>query len=269
VTISPTNKVTTVKKRIWKYMKGLAFYRSGSNSMSTFGKYELKSTNKNVVEAIEKNAMNNIELTLDGVFDFFKRHDNSYHPMYKVFNEQFVLCWAGRKKSVGDKIFYSRVDIELVNEQVRLFYSALDEVKIEHNDHSFIMTEYVYLRVKDIYDYYPFEKTVIHFKENGKHHIVKEFLFKPPLFDKAELHHVFNSCNAILDKFQKGLSLNERELADLPELPTNYLICVLNEIPNAHAKFLAIRPFLREMDDKTAYIKFKEAARILRKVSYQ
>jgi hypothetical protein len=186
-----------------------------------------------------------------------------------VFNEQFVLCWAGKKKSVENKVFYSRVDIELVNEQVRLFYSALDEVKIEFNKHSFIMTEYVFLRLKDVYDYYPFEKTVIHFKENGKHAIAKEFLFEPPQFDISELHHVFNNCNAILEKLGKELTLSEVEKQDLLELPTNYMICVLNKLPNAYNQLMACKPLLRNLNDKTAYIKFKEAVRILRKVNYQ
>jgi len=133
VTIHPNNKVTFLNKAIWKYVTGRIFFRRGSNSMSTLGKFELKNTNQAIVEAIEINASNNIELTLDGVFNFFDRHKKEYQPTYKVFNEQFVLCWAGKKKKAGTKTFYSRVDIELVNEQVRLFYSALDEVKIEHN----------------------------------------------------------------------------------------------------------------------------------------
>lgn len=269
VTIHPINKVTYLKKQIWKYVRGRIFYRRGSNSMSTLGKFELKSTNKEVVEAIEKNASNNIELTLDGVFDFFERHKEAYNPTYKVFNEQFVLCWAGEKKVVGDKVFYSRVDIELINEQVRLFYSTLDEVKIEYNSQSFIITEYVFLRIKDEFDYYPLEKTVIHFKENGKHDIVTELLFKPPRFNKKELHHIFNNCNAILSKLKKKISLNERERIDLQELPTNYMICVLNEIPNAFSKLKESKSYLKNLDNKISYIKYKEAVRILRKVNYQ
>jgi len=268
VTIQPIDKVTFLKKTIWRYVKGTVFYRRGSNSMSTLGKFELKSTNKEIVEAIEINASNNIQLTLDGVFDFINRHKEEYHPTYKVFNEQFVLCWAGKKKKVGDKIFYSRVDIELVNEQVRLFYSALDEVKIEFNQKSFIITEYVFLKIKDEFDYYPLEKTVIHFKENGKHDIVTELLFEPPQFNKTELHHVFNNCNAILLKLKKKLPLSETELNDLKELPTNYLICVLNKIPNSLSKLKEAKRYLRELDDKTSYIKYKEALRVLRKINH-
>ena len=269
VTIHPNNKVTFLKKAIWKYVRGRIFFRRGSNSMSTLGKFKLKDTNQAIVEAIEINASNNIELTLDGVFDFFDRHKPEYNPTYKVFNEQFVLCWAGKKKKIGDKVFYSRVDIELINEQVRLFYSALDEVKIEFNHRSFIITEYVYLKIKEDFDYYPLEKTVIHFKDNGKHDIVSELLFQPPQFDKTVLHHVFNNCNAILKKLKQQLLLTENELEDLQELPTNYMICVLNGFEEARQKLKEIRNLLRELEDKSAYIKYKEAVRVLRKVKNQ
>ncbi len=269
VTIHPNNKVTFLSKPIWKYVRGRIFFRRGSNSMSTLGKFELKNTNQAIVEAIEINASNNIELTLNGVFDFMKRHKSAYHPTYKVFNEQFVLCWAGKKKKVGNKVFYSRVDIELVNEQVRLFYSALDEVKIQHNHRSFIITEYVYLRIKDEFDYYPFEKTVIHFKDNGKHDIVSELVFQPPQFDKTVLHHIFNNCNAILMKLKKKLPLTATELIDLHEIPTNYLICALNDFEEARLKLEEIKSILRKLDDKSAYINYKEAVRILRKVKNQ
>jgi hypothetical protein len=267
VTIQSNNKVTSLKKGIWKYVKGRIFFRRGSNSMSTLGKFELINTNKEIVEAIEKNASSNIELTLDGVFDFFKRHEE-YHPTYKVFNEQFVLCWAGQKKVIKDKIFYSRVDIELINEQVRLFYSALDEVKIEFNQQSFIITEYVYLKIKEVFDYYPLEKTIIHFKENGKHDIVTELLFKPPQFDKVVLHHIFNNCNTILQKLKKNVPLSESEQLDVLEMPTNYMICVLNGIPNAYLRLKESKQYLKNLDDKTSYIKYKEAVRVLRKVNF-
>lgn len=269
VTIHPNNKITSLKKSIWKYVRGRIFFRRGSNSMSTLGKFKLKSTNKHIVESLEKSASNNIELTLSGVFDFFNRHKEEYHPTYKVFNEQFVLCWAGRKKKVGDKVFYSRVDIELINEQVRLFYSTLDEVKIEYNNQAFIITEYVFFKINAEFDYYPLEKTVIHFKDNGKHDIVSELLFQPPRFEKEVLHQIFNNCNTILDKLKKNLPLNKTELTDLQELPTNYLICILNEIPKAFLKLKEAKSYLKQVEDKTSYIKYKEAVRVLRKINYQ
>jgi hypothetical protein len=237
--------------------------------MSTLGKFVLKNTNKKIVSSIEKNASNNIQLTLDGVFNFFKKHSKEYHPKYKVFNEQFVLCWAGKQKKVGSKTFYSRVDIELINEQVRLFYSALDEVKIQINSQSFIITEYLYLQLKDVFDYYPLEKTILNFKENGKLDIANELLFEPPQFDKVALLHLFNSCNILLSKLKKKTVLTKKEVIELNELPTNYLICVLNNIPNANTKLHELAPLLKNRKDKSAYIKYKETIRVLRKIKNQ
>ena len=152
VTIHPTPYKTTFKRNSWKYPKDTSFFRRGSNSIPITGHFDLKNTNRSVVELIEKSASNNIQLTLDGVFDFFNNHNDEYNPTYKVFKEQFVLCWAGKKKEVNEKMFYSRVDIELINEQVRLFYSSFDEVKIEYNSSSFIITDYVKLGINENFD---------------------------------------------------------------------------------------------------------------------
>ncbi|MGV6845264.1 MAG: DUF5929 domain-containing protein [Lutibacter sp.] len=269
VTIFPERKITSLKKTIWKYNKGLIFYRRGSNSMSTYGKYQIINSNKQIVQAIEKNASSNIQLTLDGVFKFFKRHSKLYHPQYLVFNEQFVLCWAGKQKKVDNKVFYSRVDIELINERVRLFYSALDEVKIEINTHSFIITEYLFLKLQNQFDYYPLEKKILNFKENGKLNIVSQLLFEPPQFDKKELLHLFNSCNTILNKLIKNTPLKKAEVTAINQLPTNYLICVLNNIPNAYENLLKLAAILKERPNKKAYIHYKEALRVLRKIKYE
>jgi len=269
ITIYPNSKITRLKKNAWKYKKGTAFYRRGSNSMPIFGDFELKNTNKSIVASIEKNASNSIKLILDGVFDFYNNHSAEYHPTYNVFKEQFVLCWAGKKKVVANKTFYSRVDIELINEQVRLFFSSLDEVQIDYNSQSFIITEFVQLGINENYDYYPLEKTIIHFKDNGKYAIVTEFLFEPPQYDKTILHHIFNTNNTILDKLKSNQSLTIDEQKDLKKIPTTYLICSLNGFKNAKVKLQESKKYLKALEDKTAYILYKDAIRILRKVKYQ
>ncbi|MBT8384245.1 MAG: ATP-binding protein [Bacteroidia bacterium] len=267
VTINPIKKITSLKNNIWKYKKNDIFLRQGSNSIPAT-QLELKNTNKSIVEAIEKNALNNIELTLNGVFDFMKDHKKSLHPTYKVFKDHFVVCWAGIKKVVDSKTLYSRVDIELINEQIRLFYSALDEVEIEYNSQSFIITEYVHLGIDSDHTFYPLEKTVINFKDNGIYDIATELLFKPPIYDQIVLQHIYNSNNTILDKLEKNIPLNKNEKLDLEQLPTTYLICSLNGFKEAKDKLELAQPFLKSLSDKTAYINLKEAKRVLRKVTY-
>ncbi len=268
VTIYPINEITSLKKTIWKYSRDTVFFRQGSNSMPADYFFKLKSTNKAIVKAIEKNATNNIELTLNGVFDFMNSHNEDLKPTYKVFKDQFVLCWAGQQKMIEGETYYSRVDIELINEQVRLFYSALDEVKIKFNKQSFIITEFIQLGIQTDFKYYPLEKTIINFKDNGTHDIAAELLFKPPKFDHIVLKHLYNSNNAIVEKLRKGLSLSKNEVFDLHHLPTTYLICSLNGFVNAKNKLAEAKPYLKKLEDRTAYIKFKEAMRVLRKLKY-
>lgn len=266
VTIRANNKITSLKKNIWKYYGGSVFFRDGSISMPKVFDITLKDVNSKIVEAIENHAQNNIEYTLNGVFDFLKKRKD-YHPEYRVFKEYFVICWAGQKKVVKDKTYFSRVDIELINEQVRLFFSELDEVAITITDDAFNIVEYVHLGLQNSYSYYPLEETNISFNENASYQIHTKLLFKPPLFDKKVLHHIYNSNNAIFNKLKKGLTLSKNEHADLKNLPATYLICYLNDFPQALNKLHDIKPYLKNYSEDI-YQLYKESLRILRKVKY-
>ena len=266
VTIRPNGKITSLRKNIWKYYGGSVFLRDGSMSMPKVFDIEIKDVNSKIVESIEAHAQNNIQYTLDGVFDFMnKRRD--FNPKYKVFKEYFVLCWAGQKKVVKDKTFYSRVDIELINEQVRLFFSTLDEVSITYDEDSFKIVEYVSLGLQSSYKYYPLEETNIQFGNNANYHIDTQLLFEAPQFDKKVLHHIYNSNNAILEKLKKGLQLTPNEEQDLMNLPATYLICYLNLFHEAIDKLNESRPYLKDYNQEV-YDNYKESLRILRKVKY-
>ena len=268
VTIYPNNKITSLLKNTWKYKKGTSFYRRGSISIPTTVNFELRNTNKEIVNAIERNARNNIKLTLDGVFDFINNHKPEYNPQYKVFNEQFVLCWAGKKKLINNVEFFSRVDIELINEQVKLFFSALDDVQISYNNNSFIVTEYIYLGLEKQEKLYPLEKTIINFKNNGKHDIVKEFLFIPPKLEIEIVLNIYKNCKSIIQKIENNTSLSEIEQIAVLRLPTNCLICFLHGFLDATIQLKQVKNYFKSLEDKTTYIKYKEALRIIRKVQY-
>ena len=266
VTIQPTAAITTLNKNAWKYSKGTAFYRRGSNSMPTTTSFEIRNTNKYLVESLEKMASNNIELTLDGVFDFLNSHKVEFNPQYKVFKEQFVICWAGKKNTTGDKTYYSRVDIELINEQVRLYYSFLDQVSIEYNSSTFIVTEYIKLGINEDHKYYPLEKKSIHFKDNGKYNMVTDLLFDPPDYDRKILYQIFNDNNVILKKLKSNVTLTSIEQKNLKKFPTTYFICALNGFTTAKSKLTESKSYLKALEDKSAYILYKESIRVLRKV---
>jgi len=266
VTIRPNEEITALRKNIWKYYGGSVFFRDGSMSMPKVFDLEIKDVNSKIVSAIENHAQNNIQLTLDGVFDFLnKRRD--FDPKYKVFKEYFVLCWSGQKKIVKDEVFYSRVDIELINEQVRLFYSALDEVAIFYNDDSFKIIEYVRLGLQQSYKYYKLEEKIIRFDNNANYSIDVDLIFEPPQFDKKVLHHIYNTNNAILEKLEKGITLANHELIDLENLAASYLICYLNGFEEALPKLEYSKLYIKKYNSEL-YKSYKETMRILRKVRY-
>ncbi|MBS9766476.1 MAG: ATP-binding protein [Flavobacteriaceae bacterium] len=269
VTIQPTEKVTSFQKGIWKYPKNTVFLRKGSISSKVDEISVIKNSNSAIVESIEKNATTNIETILDGVFDFFSRHKKAFHPAYKVFNEQFVLCWSGKQKHRKEQLFYSTVDIELINEQIKLFYSTLDDVKIEFTENQFTITEYISLGFGKKQEYYPLEKTLFSFLPNGKYTIDVEFLFTPPSYPMEELNRFYTYYNHIVVKLKDKSPLTEKELTDLNRLPMVYLLCSLNGILEAKECLFELKEILKSQENKTPYIEYKKAVRILRKLKYQ
>jgi hypothetical protein len=267
VTIKSNKKVCSLRKNIWKYYGGMVFFREGSISMPKAYDIELKDINKEVVATIEQHARNNIELTLDGVIDFINNRHKNLESNYKVFKEQFVVCWAGNQKKVKDETYFSRVDIELINEQVKLFYSTLDEITISYDEHSFSTIEYVQLGLGSKQKYYPLEKVVITFSDNGTYLIQSNLIFEPPQYDKKTLHHILNLNQALLQKLTKKIALNTSELKDLKNLPNTYLICYLNGFEEAKEQMESARTLLKKQDKKI-YQTLKESLRILRKVKY-
>ncbi|RZS99224.1 ATP-binding protein [Aquimarina brevivitae] len=263
---SQSGKLCSLRKNIWKYYGGSVFFREGSISMPKAFDIEIKDLNSEIVTAIENHAQNNIKLTLDGVFDFMNFRKD-YNPTYKVFKEYFVVCWAGKEKKVDNEIYYSRVDIALINEQVKLFYSELDEVSITITDESFTILEYVHLGLQNTYKYYPLEKVVITFNDNGSYDIDSELLFEPPQFDKKTLFHLYNSNNALVEKLKNNIGLTKNDHKDLLNLPATYLICYFNNFNEAKDKLEEAKPYLKGYSEEV-YALYKETTRILRKVRY-
>jgi hypothetical protein len=267
VTIRPNGKITSLRKNIWKYWGGSIFLRDGSISMPKDFDIEIEDVNSEVVRAIENKAKNNIELTLDGVIDFMNHRHADLESDYKVFKELFVVCWAGNTKRVKGNTYYSRVDIELINEQVRLFYSALDEVSITYDEDEFRIVEYVHLGLNDQFKYYPLEELVIRFRDNGYYSIDTELIFEPPQFNRKTLHHIYNANVALIRKLKKDIPLRPNEQRDLANLPATLLICYLNDFSEARDKLIEAKPLLKRID-QNVYKSYKESVRILRKVKY-
>ncbi len=267
VTIASSGTTCSLNKKIWKYYEGTVFFREGSISMPFDTAIAIRDQNSEIVSTIEQHAKNNIQLTLDGVIDFLNYRHKDLSSYYKVFKEQFVVCWAGHEKRVKDQVYLSRVDIELINEQVKLFYSTLDEVSISYDENSFSTIEYVQLGLGKEQAYFPLEKVNITFTDNGTYLMQSELLFEPPVYDKKTLYHIYNANNSLIQKLENGIALKKRELADLQQLPATYLICYLNGFEDAKDKLDRIRPLLKP-HNPSVYNSVKESQRILRKVKY-
>ena len=268
VTIRPkeTQEVTSLSKNIWKYYGGSVFFREGSMSMPKVLDTQLTDSNSEIVSAIEAHAQNNIEYTLDGVFDFMAQRED-YNPKYKVFKEYFVMCWSGHKKTIENQTFYSRVDIALINEQVRLFYSTLDAVEISYDKDSFEIIEYVNLGLNGENTYFKLEKTTITFGNNAAYSIDSELLFSPPQYDKKALYHIFNANNALMERLKQGADLTPAQTKDLMNVPATYLICYFNGIEAALTRLQSAKKLLHSFSDD-AHSLYKESMRILRKAKY-
>ena len=268
VTIKPKHKVSFFKKNIHTILANTVFVRVGSNSMPTENKIPYSKLNIETVISIENSSRNSIAYTLDGVIDFMNNRHKDMTSKYNVFKELFVICWAGNPKRIRETTYLSRVDIELINEQVKLFYSALDVVTIEFDEKSFTIIEHVPLGLNDKTSYYPLEQQKISFFDNGYYKIENEMLFEPPAFNKKMLHHIYNSNLSLLDKLNKGIAISDREVKDLENLPSTLMICYLNGFEDAKQKLIEAKSLLKAQKNSTVYLSFKEAMRILRKMKY-
>jgi len=266
VTIKPKNKTSIFKKGIHTIPVSSCFIRRGSNTTPVEFEFEKNYQNTETVIGIENNSRNSIEYTLDGVIDFMNFRHRDMNPKYKVFKELFVICWAGNPKKIRDSVYLSRVDIELINEQIKLFYSAQDVVAITFDEDTFTIMEYVPLGLNDKTSYYPLEQQTIRFFDNGYYKIDRKILFQPPEFNRKMLFHIYNSNIALLHKLSKGIMLTERELRDLENLPSTFMICYLNGFDEAKQKLIDAKLLLKPFPQ--VYLSFKEALRILRKMKY-
>ena len=268
VTIKPNYKVSSFKKNIHTTFANTVFIRRGSNSIPTVEKIPFSKQNIETVISIENSSRNSIAYTLDGVIDFINFRHKDLTSKYKVFKELFVICWAGIPNRIRDTTYLSRVDIEFINEQIKLFYSALDVVSISYDEQSFTIIEHVPLGLNDKTSFYPLEKLTIHFFDNGYYKMETQMLFEPPVYNKKMLFHIYNSNLALIKNLEKGISLTEREEKDLQNLPSTLMICYLNGFVDAKQKLIDAKPLLKSYKDTSIYLSFKDAMRILRKMKY-
>ena len=268
VTIKSKSKPAYFKRPIYTILQNQYFIRIGSNSKPTEERIPFTKSNFLTVSDLEKNAHNTISHTLSSVLDFLNQKHPDIECNYAVFKDLFVVCWAGIPKIIEHKTFFSRVDIEMITEQLKLFYSTKDEVTIEIDETSFTIIEYIVLGFQNDFKHYPLEKTIITFFDNGYYKINTEILFKPPLYNKKFLHHVYNHQLHLLKKLTNNIKFNPQEVKELVQLPDKLLLCYLNKFEDAISILIAAKQAIKNYKDPQLFITFKVVMRIVRKLKY-
>lgn len=267
VTIYPKIGKCYFKKRIYTIDVHAAFSRVGSIS---YPKYiSPKINNKDVVESILKASVTNLKYTIDSVLDFMTNKHPDMKPKYQIFKEYFTVCWAGVEKVKKNATYLSRVDIELINEQVKIFYSALDEVSISYTESEFVITEYVKIGFRKNNRYLPFGVQKIIFNDSMTYRITSEIIFKTPEIDNRHLHHLYNYYLAVLNKLKSSKRLTTTEENDLENLCYSLMLCYLHGFNHAKDVLIAHKEVFKNGKYPFLYTAFKEVMRLLRKLKYE
>lgn len=267
VTVRSSQKICSLSKGIWKYKKDTIFKREGSNSKIQGVDFQPVDLNSERVRQIEELSSNHIKHTLDSVIHFIYHRHKDLEAHYYVFQEQFVLCWAGKPKQIEGKKLYSRVDIELINEQVRLFFSTLDRVEIHIENHIFKIIEYIPLEIDNVLNYIPLEEISITFSNNGTYKIEEKIILTPPHCHTCLVEELWSENYVILNKIIEDNPLNLSELSKVKNVLSTSLICYLNGHTQVKELLEQARFKLKSIDP-VAYNSLKATLRILRKLKY-
>lgn len=262
LTISPLKERTAFSKSISKIKLDAAFYRRGSNSIEIDSGFYIDGNNKKLVNEIENYSKISLQQLLDDTFDFFNTWDKAYNPKYLVFKDQFVLCWSGYESEYNGENCLSEVDIRILNESTRYFYSATQWVKINITENQFSIDEFVILGFDNNYRLYPLERKTINFQENGKYTVKNEITFEKPTFPKEEISNLYKKAKSLAKNLARGKSpQTNEELDDFEGLANYFLICYFNGIEESKVDFLESKKVL----DGAAAEWYTECTRILNK----
>lgn len=267
VTIAPNSDLTSFKRSIGEIQEGTYFSRVGSTSVPN-GEL-IYNGNQSHVESVEKSSQNNLKHVLESVVRYMTQSSKDIHANYSVFKEQFVICWAGKKRNIRGIPFYSRMDIEFVNEQIKLFYSSLDVVTLYYDTASFVLTEYLNLGLNDGTSYYPFEEIQLTFYDNGSYAMESKMLFEPPKYNANILEHIYRNSLKVIQKLKTGERLTNKEERVLSKLCYNLMLCYLNGFEQAKDELIEVKDYLKFANDPQLFTGFKQVMRILRKLKYE
>ena len=98
--------------------------------------------------------------------------------------------------------------------------------------------------------------------------LLQRFYLSLRSFDDIMIQHIYHNNNVIISKIEAGTPLSVLEHEDVLRLPKNYLLCFLHGYSDAVQQLKKAKEYIKSIEDKTSYIKYKEALRVFRKVKY-
>jgi len=167
-----------------------------------------------------------------------------YKPKRIIFKEQFVVCWSGYEGKFGDEPILSEVDIRIINDDVRLFFSAIQKVCVEITNSTFKITEYINLGFDDNFSLYPYEETLLTFYDNGRYSIDVELIFKPPKYGKEQIDLLYQRTRQAENNWLNKLPNENEENWFSEGIAQYYLVCYLNGIDEAKNDLINSRQYL-------------------------
>ena len=231
ITVGNSTNETYFKKNIDKIKVGEKFHRIGSTSVLASKEIAKYLENELIVNDLEKFSRITISDIVKNISEFYKEKIQNYNPSSIVFHEQSILCWSGYQSMFNKETVWSEIDIILVNESVRFFYSAMTNANIIISETSFIIIENSVFGFDDKYKLCPFRKTEIVFLPNGKYLINKSNIFEIPYYPAAEIEQLYKRAKDVENKIrqQKTDFINENSVF-IEEIANYYFICYLNGI---------------------------------------
>jgi len=88
------------------------------------------------------------------------------------------------------------------------------------------------------------------------------------VYDPKIIHHIYENSNQIVAKIENKVPLSVTEHEDVFRLPNNYLICYLQGFLDAKEQLEKAKDYIKNLKNKTTYIKYKDTLRVIRKLKY-
>ena len=166
-------------------------------------------SNVGAVDELKRMAATKLEDVLNDTIRFYGKVGEWYPPRHVVLRDIHVICYSGYVDKFDGEIFLSEVNIELIGENVQLFYSACEEIQINVSDDHIEIVKYVPLHFHEKAHYFPFESKTVAFSSTGGYEIKDRFIFDPPKISKREAAAIVRRYKKVHKKIGSELAFGE------------------------------------------------------------